>query len=126
MRRCACPCRQPLGNRRKDVRYIDHKHAQRAYRARVKARAEEAGLPASMSLGAIKATKGTITHNGDGPSARKPRKARREQVRIGYQKALDALAAAFPDAKPGLERALRNALTPRQRQLLDQKETPSV
>jgi hypothetical protein len=123
---CACPCQEPLVGRRESVKYIDHTHAQRAYRARLKESLVSAGLPASLSLNLVKTTTSTQNHNGDGYRAVS---ARRSGLQVSYRKAVLALALNYQrEGKPWLhtmakaERVLQEALSDRQRAQLHARE----
>jgi hypothetical protein len=96
-RKCACNCGEPLINRSAQVRYVNERHKQRAHRRRLKAAAEAAGLPTSLSLKAIESATSTGNRRGDGhASAGKPQrtrsKPRKPSLRISYRKAVKQVA----------------------------------
>jgi hypothetical protein len=128
---CACPCKQSLEGRRESVRYIDHTHAQRAYRVRLKESLRSAGLPSSLSLDLVKTTTSTQNHNGDGY---RPVSARRSGLQVSFPKAVEVVTALLTSAEvhygvgdPRMlaERALQRALSDRQRAELHAREQRS-
>lgn len=94
VRVCACGCGQPLVGRRRGALYVSKTHGQRAYRRRLAAELEAAGLPAALSLQTARATSTTTNGNGDRRRGRQRAGSRRltpGQVRYGHAKLLAAL-----------------------------------
>lgn len=63
-------------------RYKDEKHRDRAYRNRIRARAEAAGLPPRLTVAALSATRSTRIASADAPRPRNRPAARREGVTV--------------------------------------------
>ena len=138
IRLCACPCKRPLVGRAESAKYIDHSHAQRACRARLKASLRSAGLPSTLSLSLIEATTSTENHNGDGKRAVSVPRSKASGCQVSYRKAVRAVACVICEIeerlgsdewlrRPGgnvrlAEDALRPALPERQRKRLDARQ----
>lgn len=130
--RCGCLCGQPLAaNRRRGVRYRDEHHKQRAYRARVDARAADRGVATKhgvMTLESLPPASDTGNRNGDAPTARQRTQRRRQpELRISFRKAVAILAHELehhdvvdpPEKAPRVaELWLAGALSDRQRDAL--------
>lgn len=97
-RKCLCGCGEPIINRSAQVRYVNERHKQRAHRKRLKAAAEAAGLPASLSLKAVDSYTTGGNRRGDGQAGARapqgtPSKPRKPSLRISYRKAVAAVSA---------------------------------
>lgn len=128
-RYCHCGCGQELPAGHSRQKYVNKTHGQRGYRKRVKARAEAAGVPATVSLATLPAPSpgGGSTSGGNGDPAKRrkpPRKKRRSDVRIPY----DRIVAAMDEIGLGdvTASALRAHLTPEQLELLDTTPIPTT
>lgn len=77
---CACLCGKVLPSRKRGKRYLDDRHRDARYRARVQALAELKGVHARESLKTLQATNDTRERRPDAPAARnrpqRPRKPR--------------------------------------------------
>jgi hypothetical protein len=121
-RLCACGCGTSLAGRRDGTLYVDHAHAQRAYRRRLRAALAGAGLPTSLSLRMTDGANGTPTHHGDSRTRSCEAREARSGLQLSYPKAVrvlaDAIAPTTPTDADALLRAdliLRQALPARQR-----------
>jgi hypothetical protein len=114
---CGCGCGASLVGRRVNVRYADPRHRQRAYRKRLLADLEAAGISALLSRSGVRSATGTNNRNGDGPVKRQGAKRRRApDPRVDYRPLLELLAGA--EEIKSRERALeiiRPGLPPRLR-----------
>jgi hypothetical protein len=137
---CRCGC----GDRVEGFMEYRPAHRQRAYRRRVKAEMERAGLPASPSLRAAGVSRGTTARNGDAPAVRngalRPRS--RSGLQVSYRKAVEAACRAIVAWHNGqalsggdhttwdhiaqeiAEEQVRASLSPRQQQILNEREQP--
>lgn len=101
-------------------------HRQRAYRRRVKAEMERAGLPASPSLRAAGVSRGTTARNGDGERAASGAQTR-SGLQVSYRKTLLALEdhlTSRGELYPQIlaRNILKECLSPRQREILNERE----
>lgn len=129
---CACPRRELMDGMPLTAKYRHPESCRkRAYRAKVKARAEAAGFKREMSLGDLDMATGTGGRAGDAETTRKPRQRRRVELRVSYRKAVEALTDSFAflapitgdlDCRRIVEQGLRTALSPKQRELLNEQE----
>lgn len=95
---CGCGCGKQLPVRRNARKlFVDKTHGQRAYRQRVHAACEAAGLPCRVSLQQVRASNGTRDGNGDRHSARNTVQTRSKPsgLQVSFWKAVDVLAAAL-------------------------------
>lgn len=126
-RPCGCGCGKSLAGRRRTVLYVDHNHAQRAYRKRVAEALRAQGLPERLSLRSAQTANPTKNRNGDGPRPANVRQASRKRpsgLQVSYVKAHEELHDRlwqFPGAERLIKEALRAALSDRQRQRLDER-----
>ena len=110
-RLCLCGCGEPLPRSRKlTAKYVDHRHAQRAYRKRLKERAEAQGVPSSLTFKELDSTNPLGNRHGDGESSARAaratsKKPRKPSLRISYRKAVDALAEYLAEHDYGNEPA---------------------
>lgn len=122
---CKCGCGERVEGR---MQYKDS-HRQRAYRRRVKAEMERVGLPALPSLRAAGVSRPTQDRNGDAQSGQNGPQRTRSGLQVSYRKAAAQVAAIFvsqgepaDDALSLAEHMLAPALSPRQREVLDQRQ----
>lgn len=95
--RCDCGCGTII-DRRKGRRYRDRSHGQRAYRRRLKARLQAAGLPASLSMKAADAAIPPPRRNGDATARRTaPQRRRTPDRRVSLDAAVAAIAEWLAD-----------------------------
>lgn len=106
---CGCGCGTAItsgGNGRR--KYVDQAHRQRRYRYALRRLAEVEGISTRVSLRLVTEAHAAHDRNGDAQTARrKPRKARKPDLRISYRKAINALGHY-----PGAEAKLRELLPP--------------
>jgi hypothetical protein len=98
-------------------------HRQRAYRKRLEQEAKAQGVSARLSKRTLQWSAGTHDRNGDAPTGRNGAQTRRGGLQASYWRALTNLTA-LPAAERGdeeIERALRAALSNRQRAELDRR-----
>lgn len=119
--RCGC------GDRVEGFMEYKPAHRQRAYRRRVKAEMERAGLPASPSLRAAGVTRGTTRRNGDAPEPRNGALRSRSGLQVSYRKAVEALAEHFisrgePYPYVLARNIVKSTLSPRQQEILNERE----
>jgi hypothetical protein len=126
---CGCGCGESLKGRSARSLYLDARCRQRAYRERLNAAAEAAGVPAHLSLETIRAATPPGDRNGDAQTRRQAPPRRRTELRVSYRKLvalLDELEAsdrewgigwdsAFEQVRHAVEHEL---LTPKQRDAL--------
>lgn len=110
---CICGCSEQASP---SSVYANEKHRKRRYRAKVKAAATAAGLPANLSLESVEASTPTKARTGDAPAARKRRKSG-PSIRVSYRKAVEAVAAEIGDTDRAHE-MLMPLLTDRQKEAL--------
>jgi hypothetical protein len=120
---CRCGC----GERVEGMMEYWPAHRQRAYRRRVKAEMERAGLPASPSLRAAGVTRGTTARNGDGENVGNGALRSRSGLQVSYRKAVEVLAEHFisrGEVYPYVlaRNIVKSTLSPRQRQILQARE----
>jgi hypothetical protein len=119
---CACDCGE-LVDARGGRKYVNERHKQRAYRARVQSALRARGLPVTLSLKTANAGTPTGAGNGDASARRKARQPRRltpGQVRLSYPRTLDLLTTILfrhniPEPADYARRELDRLLTDRQR-----------
>lgn len=130
-RRCGCGCGGSMEGRPRRALYIDHRHAQRAYRKRLAEQLDAAGLPRTLSLQTVETANYPRDRNGDAPAAgnRPQRRSRKPSApRISLRKALrvaDEVVAVLDgqpvppaEARRLIETVLQQSLSDRQRELL--------
>lgn len=121
---CACGCGERLTGRRANALYYDERCRKRAYRARLRKRAEALGAPIHLSLKTLDAMGDTGNRRRDGHSAPSARK-RPPSIRISYLKAVEAVANAAPEPlRPNhawAERILEPLLSPSAREHLKER-----
>lgn len=80
---CLCGCGTSLEGRRAGTFYVDGAHRQRAHRKRIRDLAGELGVPASLSLETLEATRTLRLRNGDAQvSSPRARRRPREGVTL--------------------------------------------
>lgn len=113
-RKCACPREEPMDGLPASIKYRHGDRCRkRAYRAKVKRAASDAGLQVAPTLSAVHAMGSPHGRDGHAENGRTPRKPRRVGLRISYRKALAAQEAGEP---------LSSVLTSRQLEQLDTNE----
>jgi hypothetical protein len=128
---CACGCPNALpALRHPRMKYLDGRHRERGYSARVEARMADQGIAASgrrIALSVFGGSGGTGVRRTDAESRRqegeapRPRR-RRTELRVPYRRAVDELATWLEatgelptPARRSAEMVLTRVLTPRQR-----------
>lgn len=102
---CGCPERLPVPVGRR--RYVNERHRQRAYRARLEREAAALGVPTRLSHSALQATIRPHDRRADAQTARRTPQRRKSRPRPGvtvYVPTVDAVAALLDaladDARP--------------------------
>lgn len=123
---CKCGCGDEVGF---GMQYKNGAHRQRAYRRRVKAEMERVGLPPLPSLRAAGVSRPTDERNGDVPQARKGAPRSRSGLQVSYPKAIKAAIALAErietcggDRDELAGQFMEDALSPRQREVLQQRQ----
>jgi hypothetical protein len=117
MRRCKCGCGE-LVEGRFDYR---PKHRQRAWRQRVEQEAKAKGVSAHPTLGELRAMPNPSTRIRDAPAAGSGAQARPGGLQVSYYRAFNTFTALTGLDDHEIERALRAALSDRQRAELERR-----
>ena len=74
--------------------YVDHRHAQRAYRERLKERLGAEGLPTTLTLETLRAMHPARTSNGDAPARPATTRSggKRSGRQLSYRRTVDLVA----------------------------------
>jgi hypothetical protein len=79
-RTCTCGCGESLRGRSKGTRYFDARCRDRAYRRRLRERAEAAGIPGRLSVKRLDSILGSGKRR---PDAARPTRSREKRPRVG-------------------------------------------
>jgi hypothetical protein len=117
--RCACLCGERI-DMVAGIRNASERCRQRAYRERMKARAEDLDVPVTLTMESVRTGGSTRTRNGDAVRRRTPpMRKRRVDLRIPLSRLTARLAELDLDA----DAITRPLLTDRQRQEVERERS---